>query len=155
MPKLLHSLFFVIFYLLFINCSNAQLIITSQSNASSLAQKLVGQGVIISNVTLSADNRATGFFNNISGTNIGLDSGIVLTNGNAKTNAGNFGLDGNGAIMAYNADTLFPSSSGAWASLDLSRAGDIDLDNLVLDPTQDATVLEFDFIPTGDSIKFR
>jgi gliding motility-associated-like protein len=155
MTKLLQSLFFVIFCLFFFNFCNAQLIITSQSNGLQLAQRLVGQGVTISNVTLSTDNRATGFFNNISGTNIGLDSGIVLTNGNAKTNAGNFGLDGNGNTVAYISTVMDPSSSGAWASLDLLRAGDIDLDNLVLDPTQDATVLEFDFIPTGDSIKFR
>ncbi len=48
-----------------------------------------------------------------------------------------------------------PSSTGAFADLDLLRAGDADLDNLVLDPTQDATILEFDFVPIGDTIKFR
>lgn len=132
----------------------AQLIITPQSSSVALAQKLVGQGVTISNVTISADIRSTGFFNNISGTSIGLDSGIVLTNGRVKSNAGIFGLDGNGVMMAYTGGTT-PSSTGAWANLDLFRAGDPDLDNLVQDPTHDATILEFDFIPIGDSIKFR
>jgi gliding motility-associated-like protein len=135
--------------------SYSQLIITPQSNGLALAQKLVGQGVTISNVTFSADNRATGIFNNISGTNIGLDSGIVLTNGNVKTSGAFFGLDGNGTTIAYNNNSISPSSSGAWANLDLMRAGDTDLDDLVLDPTQDATILEFDFVPIGDTIKFR
>jgi hypothetical protein len=132
----------------------AQLTITPQSSGLALAQKLVGQGVTISNVTFSADNRSTGFFNNISGTNIGLDSGIVLTNGRVKSNAGNFGLDGDGITMAYIGGTM-PSQTGAFADIDLLRSGDSDLDNLVLDPTQDATILEFDFIPTGDTIQFR
>ncbi len=155
MPKrLYHVMFIIIFSLLFSNI-HAQLIITSQSNAMALVQKLVGQGVTISNVTLSADNRATAFFNNMSGTNIGLDSGIVLTNGNAKSSPAIFGLDGNNATPAYIVSSSTPSSSGAFADLDLVRLGDADLNNLVLDPTQDATILEFDFIPIGDSIKFR
>jgi gliding motility-associated-like protein len=147
-----HLIFLSIIF--FYTTLHAQLIITPQSNGVALAQKLVGQGVTISNVTFSADNKSTGFFNNISGTNIGLDSGIVLTNGRAKSIAGNFGLDGDGIKMAYIIGAM-PSSTGAFADLNLLRAGDADLDNLVLDPTQDATILEFDFIPTGDTIKFR
>jgi gliding motility-associated-like protein len=151
MPKRYLILFSIIF---FYTSLKAQLIITPQSNGLALAQKLVGQGVTISNVTFSADSRSTGFFNNISGANIGLDSGIVLTNGRVKSIVGDFGLDGNGIMMAYTGGTM-PSATGAFADLDLLRLGDADLDNLVLDPTQDATILEFDFIPTGDSIKFR
>ena len=45
--------------------SSAQLQITQQSNALALVQKLVGTGVVVSNVTLSGGNQATGFFNNI------------------------------------------------------------------------------------------
>ena len=150
---------YLIFFSVIFFCTkiNAQLIITPQSSGLALAQKLVGQGVSISNVTLSADPRSIGFFKNISGTSIGLDSGIVLTNGNVKTTTGigNFGLDGNGVTNAYQASSASPSTSGAFASLDLMRLGDADLDNLVMDPTQDATILEFDFTPTGDSIKFR
>ncbi len=97
------SKLYLIFLVIIFPCSTlkAQLIITPQSNALALVQKLIGQGVTISNVTFSADNRSTGFFNNISGTNIGLDSGIVLTNGRVKSITGNFGLDGNGVTMAY------------------------------------------------------
>ena len=120
-----------------------QLVITSQSNAQALAQKLVGDGVTISNATLVADPRATGFFKNVSGTNIGIDSGIVLTNGRAKTigtGLGEIGLEGPGSDFA---------------SLEQAFAGDLDIEALVNTDTHDACVLEFDFVPLGDSIKFR
>ncbi len=138
------KLFLSITVCLCANLCKAQLVITSQSNAQALAQKLVGDGVSISNVTLVADSRGTGFFNNISGTNIGIDSGIVLTNGRAKsigTGEGELGLDGVNGITI--------------TSLEQGAAGDADLEALVNDQTHDACVLEFDFVPLGDSIKFR
>ncbi|MEP7165723.1 MAG: choice-of-anchor L domain-containing protein [Ferruginibacter sp.] len=138
------------------NVCKGQLNITSQSNAQALAQKLVGDGVSISNATLISDTRATGFFNNISGTNIGIDSGIVLTNGRAKTVLSGLdptGLNGDGATAAiddFASVELFPLST---------FSGDADLASLInlstADSTHDATILEFDFVPLGDSIKFR
>lgn len=126
------------------NVCKAQLVITSQTNAQALAQKLVGEGVSISNVTLTADSRGTGFFNNISGTQIGLDSGIVLTNGRVLTAPGQIGLSG---------------AASTFASLDQLAPGDQDLADFIglstVDSTHDACVLEFDFVPLGDSIKFR
>lgn len=129
--------------------SHAQLVITPQSRAQVLAQQLVGNGVVISNASLTADRRATGFFNNLSGTNIGIDSGIVLTNGMAKT-AGNtiWGVNGNGVITAAN----------ALANTDQRLQGDGDLARQIgvsVTDTHDACVLEFDFVPLGDSIKFK
>ncbi len=134
---------------------NAQLIITTQSNAQALAQRLVGDGVTISNVTLSADPVSTGFFRNAGGTNIGLDSGIVLTNGRAKTlSQFDIGVDGDNFTPAYD-----PSGTDAFASNEVNyNAHDADLEQLInapTDETHDATILEFDFVPVGDTIKFR
>ncbi|MEI9955443.1 MAG: choice-of-anchor L domain-containing protein [Ferruginibacter sp.] len=123
----------------------AQLVITPQANAQALAQRLVGNGVNISNVVLNASFKSTGFFNNISGTNIGIDSGIVLTNGVAKSGRGVNGMDGNGAKEATN----------VLADNDVNFPGDADLDALINKTTEDACVLEFDFVPLGDSIKFN
>lgn len=126
--------------------SNAQLNITSSGNAQALVQKLLGPGVTVSNVTLTAHPAMTGFFNNISGTNIGIDSGIVLTNGRAKTaGVGNYGVDGDGIITAINVDAF-----NTWG-----YPGDVDLSAIVSAATHDACVLEFDFVPLGDSIKFN
>jgi gliding motility-associated-like protein len=128
----------------------SQLIITDNNSANALAQKLVGEGVIISNATVTVNSIATGFFKNIGGTNIGMDSGIVLTNGRAKSIfASNLiGLDGNGT---------FPAALRR-ADANLGLAGDPDLANemgLPLNQLNDAIALEFDFIPLGDSIKFN
>ncbi|MFM6924985.1 MAG: choice-of-anchor L domain-containing protein, partial [Ferruginibacter sp.] len=126
--------------------SNAQLNITSSANAQALVQKLLGPGVTVSNIVLSGHPAMTGFFNNLSGTNIGIDSGIVLTNGRAKTTGvGNNGVDGNGIAAAINVDAF-----NAWG-----YPGDQDLTDIVSEATHDACILEFDFVPLGDSIKFN
>jgi hypothetical protein len=142
--------------------SNAQLNITSSNNAQALVQKLLGPGVTVSNITLRADplGRGTGFFNNISGTLIGIDSGIALTNGRAATIGSGptalWGLNSDGSTRAY------PPPNDAFADLDQygvsTYSGDPDLASLIgLDSTDthDACILEFDFVPLGDTIKFR
>ncbi|MGB4845607.1 MAG: choice-of-anchor L domain-containing protein, partial [Ferruginibacter sp.] len=101
-----------------------------------------------SNVSLTGGPAATGFFNNLFGTSIGIDSGIVLTSGQAKTLGGNFGLDGDG----------FTQAQAVLANGNYGLPGDPDLANSIGVPvssTEDACVLEFDFIPFGDSIKFN
>ncbi len=134
--------------LLSFTSSEAQLQIVPQSNALALAQRLVGTGVVISNVNLIAAPSATGFFNNISGTSIGIDSGIVLTNGLAKSIGANWGLDGNGTTLAQNA--LADTDNGLPGDGDLATSIGVNRDD-----THDATILEFDFVPLGDSIKFN
>jgi gliding motility-associated-like protein len=139
---------------------NAQLQITAESNAQALVQKLLGQGVTVSNVSLRGHPDMTGIFNNFGGTSISLDSGIVLTNGQAKTNVltNKFGMDGDAITPAY---TSF-SASGAFADTQHFPlnifSGDLDLARLIGvqdDDTHDACVLEFDFVPLGDSIRFK
>jgi gliding motility-associated-like protein len=132
----------LIFSLLSIAGSKAigQLQVNTISNAQQLAQYLVGDGVVISNVTLSGSPLASGIFKNIAGTNIGLDSGLVLSTGRVQT-SGNFaGLNG-------------PAANSA--STFLGFPGDADLSNLVNKVTRDAVYLEFDLVPQGDSISFR
>jgi len=145
--KLICKIFLLsIICIAFYNRSNAQLQVTTQSNAQALVQKLLGPGVTVSNVTLTAHPEMTGIFNNISGTNIGIDSGIVLTNGRAKTaGVGNYGVNGDGTTTAINVDAF-----NGWG-----YPGDQDLTDIVSEVTHDACVLEFDFVPLGDSIKFN
>ncbi|MGC4102022.1 choice-of-anchor L domain-containing protein [Ferruginibacter sp.] len=126
-----------------------QLIITPQSNGQALAQKLVGNGVVISNVSLTADPRATGFFNNVGGTKIGIDSGILLTTGRAKTDeVPGWGVNGDAKKQAIE----------VLADNNLSMPGDGDLARLIgvlKTDIHDAAVLEFDFVPLGDTVKFN
>jgi len=141
--------FFFLLFTLTGGFAYAQLNITAQANAMELAQKLVGDGVSISNVSFTGNPLMAGFFKNSGGTNINIDSGIVLTNGRAKSP--NFG----GAFTGVN------SNNGTAAQLiDADNSwglpGDADLSGVISGTTtKDACVLEFDFIPLGDSIRFR
>jgi gliding motility-associated-like protein len=132
-------------------CSaNAQLVIKSESNAQALIQKLLGQGVTVSNVTFKGNDVMAGSFVNLGNNKISLDSGIVLTNGRAKSDRtiSATGVDGDGFIAA--GDILADNSWGL--------PGDDDLADEIGNPhddLHDACVLEFDFVPLGDSIKFR
>jgi gliding motility-associated-like protein len=128
---------------------NAQLVITNEPSALALAQKLVGEGVVISNVTFTGNSLMAGLFKNNGGTNINIDSGIVLTSGRAKSALPfDIALDGDGTDPAnFNL-----------ASTDWGLPGDVNLAAAIGVPVadmEDACVLEFDFVPSGDTVKFN
>ncbi|HET8574475.1 MAG TPA: choice-of-anchor L domain-containing protein [Edaphocola sp.] len=127
--------------------AHGQITVTTGYNAQQLAQTLVGQGVIMFNAQLNgqcpvegASSGAGKFSFNGNPSDIGIDSGIVLTSGDAAA------ID--------NPVTVF--ASGAFTG---GIAGDADLDSVLSEngsnsTTEDACVLEFDFVPAGDTIKF-
>lgn len=128
--------------------SHAQLVVTTNSNAIALAQRIAGEGVAISNATLTGNPEMTGFFKNSGNNKIGIDSGIIITNGRAKTQSPTWGMDGNNMVTA----------SGATANNDWYSPGDIDLAAAIgvpLTDGHDACVLEFDFVPQGEKIQFN
>jgi gliding motility-associated-like protein len=122
--------------------SKAQITVTDVNTAQELAQKLVGNGVSISNVTFTGALRATGIFKSVNSP-ITMDSGIVLTSGLAKTANSTFGVNG--------LQTNFASTSNG-------QNGDANLNSLLLNGNTnsfDASVLEFDFVPLGDTVSFN
>lgn len=134
--------------IIFSGPATAQLQVVSNNNATALAQKIAGEGVTISNAILSGGVNSRGFFINQGGTSIGLDSGVVLTSGRAKSAFGSAGIDGNGITQALSVD----------ANNALNLPGDINLADAIGVPlinTRDACILEFDFIPLGDTIRFN
>lgn len=128
-----------VFLFLLTTKGEAQITINSAQAATALAQKLVGTGVQISNATLTCPSNANGIFTVTPPSAFGLDSGIILTTGQANTVGATIG-----ANTAY---TLF-------ATTDNQAAGDAQLTAIANQVTNDACVLEFDFIPAGDTIKF-
>jgi gliding motility-associated-like protein len=133
--------------------ASAQLEVIEINDAQSLAQRLAGEGVTILNPVLTSVRSGvipTGYFYNRGGTQIGIDSGIVLTNGRARTPRGNgfFGLNGDGVSIA----------ASLTADENLALQGDADLAaelGIPVDDVFDAVILEFDFIPLGDTIRFN
>jgi len=125
----------------------------STLTAQALAQSLVGSGVTISNVTYTGSARATGKFT--SSTNIlGFTSGLVLSTGSVRNVVGPNCVSG--SALAVNDPVGSDSATGdSGISVDNVQPGDTDLTTLGGGPTEDAAVLQFDFVPTSSNISFQ
>lgn len=133
------SAFFMLFLLLAGAGAEAQVTVNVGFTAQQLAQMLVGPGVTISNVTGTGLVSTTGvylagkFYGGMN--NIGIDSGIVMTTGSALIAQG-------------------PNNQGS-AGMGAGLPGDPMLSSLAGVGTNDACILEFDFVPQYDTIRFR
>lgn len=127
--------------ILLILCQSAygQLVTNIDTPTNLVQNVLLGTGVQISNINYVGSPGAIGYFDG-SNTNIGIDEGVILTTGTiANTAAGPHG-----------------PNNQASAGVDLNGGGFTKLDNLVNgSSTFDATILEFDFIPFSDTVKFN
>ncbi len=103
-------------------------------SATQLAQSLVGPGVTISNVTYTGSPWALGNFSG-GAPILGFDKGIVLSNGAVPN------------VIGPNCSTGITQSN--------ATPGDTDLSNLIGQVTNDAAVLEFDFVPSNPTISFQ
>jgi hypothetical protein len=102
--------------------------------ASNLVASLVGAGIPFSNVTYTGNLAAAGTFSGAAAA-IGFDSGIVLSTGNIASLPG-------------------PNSSDG-TTTDFGTPGDAQLDGIAGTATNDAAILEFDFVPAGPSLSFQ
>ncbi len=137
MKKIITTIILASFTLL----SKAQLVTTLTLTPQQLVQNvLLGTGVTATNITFTGDLNAIAKFNATASTNIGILAGVYLSTGNAST-ASPFGPQG-------------PNSSPSNGT-NLNKPGDTQLNAVSGNTTFDAAVLEFDFVPTGDSVKFR
>lgn len=135
MRKLIYTLFFCcILSLGYQQTIFAQLEVNGAVTAEEMAELLVGQGVEISNIELNCPDGAFGTFNGVN-SNLGIDEGIILTSGSIDNAVG-------------------PNDQGG-ASTSLGSPGDPDLDVIAIDATNDACVLEFDFVPFSDELTFN
>lgn len=148
--------FFFIFLfaaLLSSNCSLAQLITIKKTPYDLVTNTLLGTGITISNVKfngVTSTATTTTKYNNIGffkgNTNLGIDSGIVMTTG----------------TILNTADGPQGPNNSPNSGLDNSLPGDLDLDALSASTTSgtpalthNKAVLEFDFVPAYDTVKFR
>lgn len=113
--------------------TKAQLLVTGGLTAEEIVEALVGNGVQVSNVNINCPDVAFGTFDGTF-SNIGMEGGILLTSGDINNAPG-------------------PNTSGSTTTVN-GFPGDVDLDNLVGD-TQDACILEFDFIPYSENLTFN
>lgn len=122
--------------------SNAQInTSTAYTPQQLVTDVLLGPGIIASGITYTGAADAIGFFNNgLAGTiPLGIDSGVVMTTGTVLNNG--FGPQGPNNMTG--------------AGTDNGQPGDAYLTSIAGAQTFNAAILEFDFIPMSDSVKFR
>ena len=117
--------------------ANAQLTVNTAVSPTFMVQNVLmaGSGLTASGISYTGSPNARGSFNGVA-SNIGFNSGILLTTGNLTNAVGPNNMSG--------------------ASIGNLLAGDPDL-NMIMAPALsfDATILEFDFVATSDTIKFN
>ena len=125
----------LILFLIIGTLTKGQLAINTALAPTQMVQNFVGSGVTVSNIVYTGGTNSKGFFSNGNATNLGLNSGIVLCTGTA---------------------TQIPNPATFFMSTNLNLAGDANLNSINNGClTHDACILEFDFIPTSDTVKFK
>jgi gliding motility-associated-like protein len=122
--------------------STGQIIIDATPTPTDLVTNtLIGPGLTTSNITFNGSATQIGYFE-ANTSNIGLDSGVVMTSGDVTTIP--FGPLSTTVGGPGDADVLATAQSVT----SNPSAGQIN-------STFDAAVLEFDFVPTGDVVVFN
>jgi len=133
--KLILTCLFV--FLLTINLC-AQVTVNNAVNGTDGVQNvLLGSGVTASNITFSGNNAQIGSYTCSGLCTMGISSGLVMGSGNIDQVPGNGG----------GGSTMGPASG--------TGASDPDLVAIAGASINDAAILQFDFVPTGDTIEFR
>jgi len=117
-----------------------QLVTSGSMSPLNLVQNiLLGPGVTVSNITFNGSPSAIGSFI-ATGTNLGIDQGIVMTTG---------------TILNTGSGPQGPNNQ-ANAGVDNNAGGSALLSNLINGTqTYNAAILEFDFVPYSDTVKFK
>ena len=106
---------------------------------------LLGGGITASNYSYQGDSSQIGWFDAVN-TNLGLDSGIVLCTGDI------YSLDPiNGSTFPFMTNIVTDPDLLAVANSVPGMIGQ----TFTVSSINDVAILEFDFIPTSDSLRFR
>ena len=148
--------FLILICLLGISETSFSQYIQSQQSAEDLINNvLAGGGVQISNVTIAGDSAQIGEFD--LGTSVGLsiNRGVVMTTGSIPTQLVDNGFSG--TINSPAAQGTLSSSFGNG----VDAGDDVDLNAIIgsfgtaAPNTNNKAVIEFDFVPSGDSLRFN
>jgi len=122
---------------LFTSLVSAQITLDSLT-ASGYVEKLIGPGISFSNVSLVGSPNAIRYFENgiLGGLSPYLDSGIVLSTGALAADS----LDGPSSVLR---------------NYSLETQGFSELSDIAGVPTHDGIMLQFDFVPTNESINIK
>ncbi|MBL4587052.1 MAG: choice-of-anchor L domain-containing protein, partial [Flavobacteriales bacterium] len=112
----------------------AQLVVTTGQTAQQSAGIIAGPGVVVSNASITGDPSAIGrFTSGLTDPGLGLASGVVMASGDVA---------------------LIPDVNSNFASTVLGTAGDPFLEDQANQVSNDAIILQFDFVPNADFVSF-
>jgi hypothetical protein len=117
--------------------------ITTTNDAQTLVSSILTPGISFSNLSYTGGISSSGTFTGGLSAGLDFDTGIILTTGLASDAPG---PNRNGNSLETSGSGEFSNSE---ASTNLNGDGDANLNALAGYPTQDATVLKFDFTSTG------
>ena len=120
--------------------ANSQITTGTLTPAQYVQNVLLGGGVTASNITYTGLPEMIATFSATSSGSLGISKGVYLTCGSNGTIPGELGPNG-------------PSSG--FQSIDQQQPGDAALDAVSGVSTFDASILEFDFIPYADTVRFK
>lgn len=151
--------FISLVYLLFALCAGSvygQVTVDTQApynTAASLVENvLLGEGVRASNFTFYGNGKQLGYFSN-GKSSVGIENGLILSTGNVE-DAAPPQLSAGDLTTAYT-----PGPNQGAGDADLLKVANLVPklinQNFAVNPTYDAAILEFDFIPSSDSVVFR
>ena len=103
---------------------------------------LIGPGLVTSNITFTGSPQQIGFFE-ANGSNIGLDSGVVMSSGFVAN------------IVPPNMPSTVVGGPGDPNVLATAQSVTSNPSAVNITSTFDAAVLEFDFVPNGDVVLFN
>lgn len=136
--------FLVLIIVFVVKTTFPQLVTNSNVTPINLVNNvLLGSGVNATNISYTGSNTAIGFFNSTS-SNVGLDSGIIMTTGTVN-NQINFGIQ----------EGPFGPNNNASAGVDNIQPGSTLLSPYSGGTTTNAAVLQFDFVATGNQVSFE
>lgn len=107
---------------------------TNTNDTNIIKNALAGPGVVITKVVVNCPNSSLGIFGNATSTNLGLDSGLILTTGTISD------LSKNGS---------------SFTSVGTGSPGDPDLSGIAGSSVYDGCKVEFDITPYCDSLQIK
>lgn len=131
----------------------SELSINTNANATQMAQQIFGDGVTVVGASYTGDTDSSGIYTGGDATSPGVvpgDTGIILSTGEAQdftNSAGGWGWWWGGGNQANQQNDTGTNTSGPTNNPDFNAAAGT--------TTYDASFLDVDFIPTGDTLTIQ
>jgi len=123
-------------FVLFLHQCYGQLIVDNAITPEEAVATILGEGIIATNITFSGAANQIGTFNS-EAANVGINTGLIMGTGDVIN------------ALGPNSGTSNSEGGGFFG------ASDPDIDDLDGLTHNDAAILEFDFIATGDTVTFK